>query len=158
GFSAVHRNALQAAKGEQLGRAAVLDDVAVDVHRADRIVYADRAALDAAGQDTAEERIAIEQSREHLELARHIESWRRHVADDRLEERRQVAFADAVLKPRIARAPGRIERGEIELFVIGVEIEEQLEHLVEHFRGARVGTVDLVDDDDRTKAERERLA
>ena len=54
--------------------------------------------------------------------------------------------------------PARVEGREIELLVAGVEAEKELEHLVEHLGRARVGPVDLVDDDDRAKAERERLA
>ena len=80
------------------------------------------------------------------------------MADDRLEQRRQVALADVVGEARIAGAAAGVERREIELLVIGLEVEEQLEHLVEHFGGARVGAVDLVDDDDRLEAERKRLA
>ena len=82
----------------------------------------------------------------------------RDVADDGLEQRRQVALADVVGEARITGAAAGVERREIELLVVGVEVEEQLEHFVEHFGGARVGAVDLVDDDDRLEAERERLA
>ena len=60
--------------------------------------------------------------------------------------------------PGIAGAAAGVERREVELLVIGLEVEEQLEHFVEHFGGAGVGAVDLVDDDDRLEAERERLA
>ena len=62
------------------------------------------------------------------------------------------------VRPGIAGAAAGVERREVELLVIGLEVEEQLEHLVEHFGRARVGAVDLVDDDDRLEAERERLA
>ena len=62
------------------------------------------------------------------------------------------------VKAGIARAAARVERREIELLVAGVEAEEQIEHLVEHFGGARVGAVDLVDHDDRPQAQRQRLA
>ena len=82
----------------------------------------------------------------------------RHVADDGLEQRRQVAVADVVGEAGIAGAAAGVERREVELLVIGLEVEEQLEHFVEHFGGARVGAVDLVDDDDRLEAEAERLA
>ena len=66
--------------------------------------------------------------------------------------------ADVVGQSRITGAAAGVERREVELLVIGLEVEEQLEHLVEHFGGAGVGAVDLVDDDDRLEAERERLA
>ena len=62
------------------------------------------------------------------------------------------------VRPGIAVAARGVEGREIELLVIGLEAQEQLEHLVEHFGRARVGAVDLVDDDDRLEAERERLA
>jgi hypothetical protein len=54
--------------------------------------------------------------------------------------------------------PGRVEHREVELLVIGLEAEEQLEAFVEHFGGAGVGAVDLVDDDDGLEAQRQRLA
>ena len=61
------------------------------------------AALDAAGQDAAEEGVAVEQGGEHLELAVRVEAGRGHVADDGLEHRRQVAGADVVGECRHSR-------------------------------------------------------
>ncbi len=151
-------HALEPAEGEDLGRAALLDDVAVDVQRLDRHVDGQRSALDPAGQDAAEEGIAVEQRRKHLELAADIARRRRDVADDRVEQRRQVALANVVRHAGVAGAAARVEGREIELLVVGVEVEEELEHFVEHFRRTCVGAVDLVDDDDRLEAERERLA
>ena len=87
-----------------------------------------------------------------------VERGRRHVADDGLEQRRQIAVADVVGHARIAGAARGVERREIELLVIGLEVEEQFEHFVEHFGRARVGAVDLVDDDDRLQAQAKRLA
>ena len=78
--------------------------------------------------------------------------------DDGFEQGRQIAFAHVLGQPGIAVAARGVEHREIELLVIGVEQHEQVEHFVEHFERARVGTVDLVDDDDRLEAERERLA
>ena len=80
------------------------------------------------------------------------------MADDRVEQGRQVTRAHVIGRPGIAGATARIERGEIELLVVRLKIEEQLEHLVEHFGGTRVRAVDLIDDDDRLEAKRERLA
>ena len=70
----------------------------------------------------------------------------------------EVARADVVGEPGVAGAAAGVERREVELLVVGVEVEEQFENLVEDFGGAGVGAVDLVDDDDRPEAERERLA
>ncbi len=62
------------------------------------------------------------------------------------------------VRPGIAVAAAGVEHREIELLVIGLERQEQFETFVEHFGGAGVGAVDLVDDDDRLEAQRERLA
>src|SRR3546814_3871801 len=78
--------------------------------------------------------------------------------DDLLEQRRQRAVAHIGVGAGIAVAAAGEEDGEIELVVIGVEADEQIEHLVEHFLRARVRPIDLVDDDDRLEPERERLA
>ena len=80
------------------------------------------------------------------------------MADDGVEQGRQVAFADVVGGAGITGAAAGVERREVELLVVGFEVEEQLEDFVEHFGRARVGAVDLVDDDDRLEAERQRLA
>jgi len=44
------------------------------------------------------------------------------------------------------------------LVIVGIEADEQVEHLVEHFGVATVGTVDLVDHHDRAQAQAQRLA
>src|SRR3546814_20153356 len=80
------------------------------------------------------------------------------MADDRLEQRLERALARIGAFRGVAVAARGVEDREVELLVIGFERQEQLEHLVEHFGGARVATVALVDDDDRLEAECERLA
>ena len=51
-----------------------------------------------------------------------------------------------------------VEHREIELLFLGVEVDEEVVDLVEHFLWARVGAVDLVDDDDRRQVRFERFA
>lgn len=153
-----HGDAIEAFIGEYLGGAARFDHFALQVQCADRHADLEPTALDPAGQDAAEERIAIEQRREHREFAIGIEIGFGDVRDDGLEQRQQVAVAHAVVHARIAGAARGIEHRKIELVVVGVEIDEQVEHLVEHFLRATVGAVDLVDHDDRAQAEAERLA
>ncbi len=52
---------------------------------------------------------------------------------------------------------GAVEDREVELLVGGVERGEQVEHLVDDFHRARVGAVDLVDDDDGLQSHLQRL-
>jgi hypothetical protein len=51
-----------------------------------------------------------------------------------------------------------VEHGEVELLLGRVEVDEQVVDLVEHFLHARVGPVDLVDDQQRRQPALERLA
>jgi hypothetical protein len=111
-----------------------------------------------AGQDAAEEIVAVEQGDEELERAIGIGRRRRHVADDGLEQRREIAFADIGGQPGVAVAARRVEHREVELLVIGVEQHDQIDPLVAPVGRARVGAVDLVDHDDRLEAQRKRLA
>ena len=89
----VGRHALQPAEGHDLGRAAGLDDLAVIIERVDRHVGLDRTREDQAGQDAAEEIVAVEQGHEELERTVRIGRRRRHMIDDLLEQRLQRAFA-----------------------------------------------------------------
>ena len=50
-----------------------------------------------------------------------------------------------------------VEHGEIELRLVGVEVDEEVVDFVEDFLRARVGAVDLVDDDDGRQLGFERL-
>jgi hypothetical protein len=94
-FGAFDRHAIEAAEREDLGRAALLNDIAVDVERLDRRVHLQAAALDPAGEDTPKERIAVEQGGEHPERAV-VDARRRDVADDGVEQGREVSGADVV--------------------------------------------------------------
>ena len=51
-----------------------------------------------------------------------------------------------------------VEDGEIELVLLGVEIDEEVVDLVQNFLRARVGAVNLIDDNDRRKLGFESLA
>ena len=105
--------------------------------------------LDPAGEDAAEERVAVEQGGEHPERAGDRRAaagtWLTMVSNKGVKSPERTSSVEA----GVAGAAAGVERREIELLVARVEVEEQFEHLVEHFGRARVGAVDLVDDDDR---------
>lgn len=58
---------------------------------------------------------------------------------------------------RPAVASACVKDREIELFLACVEVDEKIEYFAENLFGARVGTVDFVDDDDRFQVELERF-
>ena len=154
----VHRHAIEPAERQDLRRATRLDDIAVIVERVDRLVGLHRARVHAARQDAAQEIVAIEQRHQEGERRVLVQVGRRHMVDDRLEHRDQRALARVHVGRGIAVAARGIEHREVELLVVRVERHEQVEHLVQHLLDARVGAIDLVDDDDRLQAQRQRLA
>ena len=131
------------------------------VELADRHLVADaHAAVEHPADGDAPQVVArIEVRHQHLQAALGVAARRRHVLHDRVEQRAQVA---APARPRSSAGRARpgvgVEHREVELFLGGVEVDEQVVDLVQHLLGARVGTVDLVDDDDRGEAALERLA
>ncbi len=62
------------------------------------------------------------------------------------------------IERRRAVARRRVHDRRVELRLVRLELDEQVEHFVVHAQRIRAGPVDLVDDDDRRAAERERLA
>ncbi len=61
------------------------------------------------------------------------------------------------LVARVAVDGARVDDREVELRVVGAEVEHELEHLVDDLVRARAGTVDLVDDDHRLEPVLERV-
>ena len=78
--------------------------------------------------------------------------------DDRVQQWTQIV----ALVLRIARggADARVgvEHGKVELILVRVEIDEEVVDLVEHLARARIGTIDLVDDNNRGQPALERLS
>ena len=74
-----------------------------------------------------------------------------------VEQRPQVLAGDVGRERRRARLGAGVEHREIQLVLDRVEVDEQVVDLVQDFLDARVGPIDLVDDDDRRQAPLERL-
>src|SRR3546814_4045197 len=130
---------LKAPKGKNLGRTARFDHLAVGFEVLDRHFHLQRAAGDAAGEDTADEIVAVQQRHQELERAVTVGDRLRHMIDDGFEHRRQIPRTGVRVEAGIAVAAGGIEHREIELVVAGVEADEQIEHFVKHFLDALVG-------------------
>ena len=121
------------------------------------------AALDPAGGDPADGDPAdvvgeVERRAEHLQAGRRGRRRGRDLLDDQVEQRLDVARG----RRRVVRGEPALARGEdvgeVELVLVGAELDEGVEDLVEDLVGPGVGAVDLVDDDDRPELVGERLA
>ncbi len=124
----------------------------------DRHVDVELTRINTPGQDAADEIVAIEQGDEEAKFGVGVDVGLRDVRDDRLEQRRQSSLACIDILAGITVATRCVEHRKIELFIARAHRDEHVEHLVEHFGGAAIGTIDLVDDDDRAQAQRQRLA
>ena len=90
GHDLVHRHAIQAAEGQQLGQPAGFDHRAVAAQHLHRHVDPAHALLDAAGQHAAQEVVVFQDAGDHGERQVRLHRRRRHVAQHQVEQRRQI--------------------------------------------------------------------
>ena len=155
GFADV--DALQPVEREQLGDLGRLNG-AVQLAHGDGVADLHAAVEDAADRDAAEIVARVEVGDEQLQRRVRVAARRRDVLDDGVEQRPQILARRAWIARRRADPRVGVEHREIELILGRVEIDEQIVDLVQHFLRARIGPVDLVDDDDRRQPALERLA
>src|SRR6478609_4942917 len=127
-------------------------------HHEDRIANLDDAAEDLADRDTADVVAPIDVGHEHVEGLFRLRERRRDVVDDRLEEGSHVLLLLAEVVHHVAVAARAVNDRGVELLLGGIELHQELEHLVVHLGRVRVVAVDLVDDDHDLQAVGERLA
>ena len=157
GFRLVHGGAFDAAESQHLGNTAGLDQLAIMIEHLDALVRLDRSRSNASGDDAAEIGIGFQNGAEQAERA-FLHHRRLDVAEDQIEQRLHAVVVRTLKRRRHpALLGGAVENREIELLLAGVERREQIEHFVDDFDGARVGAVDLVDDDDGLEAHPQRL-
>ena len=80
------------------------------------------------------------------------------MSKERLEQRLEILAGHVGVERRLPGARVRVDDRELDLLLVGVEVEEQRVDLVHDLRDARVGPVDLVDDEDHVQLQLERLA
>src|SRR5258708_2084645 len=115
-------------------------------------------ALDPPDAEPAEVWREVDRGDEHLERRRGITRRRRHLGHDGVEQGREVHGRDIHVHRRHTLARRRVDDGHVELRLVGLELDEEIEHLVVHAHGVRTRPVDLVDHHDGRAAELQRLA
>ena len=93
--------------------------------------------------------ISLERGHQHLERRIELAFGRRNFIIDRLHQRFKVRRLVGHVFLGDAGFGGGVDDGEIELVIVGVELHEKFEHLIDDLLNARVGTIDLIDHDDR---------
>ena len=135
-------------EAEQLADAAPFD-TAVIPNQGDGLAVADRAVVDLADHDPAQEIGIIEGGHLHLQGLLRIADGGRHMAQDRVKERLHVVALDRHGRLGIAGHAATKQIGEVALVVVGAQFQEQVEHLVDGLFGVDAGPVNLVDEHDR---------
>ena len=128
------------------------------VAHGDLLVLADRAALNAPDGDAADELVIVERGNEHLERRGGVLRRFGDILEDRVKQRLKIGARHVRRIGRRSLAAGAEQHRGVKLLVRGVEIHQQLEHLVHDLVDALVGAVDLVDDNDHAVAELQRAA
>ena len=123
----------------------------------DLLIDADGTALDAADADTADIVVIVDRGDEHLHGRRGVALRRGNIVDDGIEQRVEI---HARLVRRVAGDAlprGAEQRRRFELLVRGVQVEQQLKHLVHDLLDAGIETVDLIDNDNDLVTQLQRL-
>ena len=123
----------------------------------DLLVLVDRAAFDAADAHTANEFVIVDGRDEHLQRPVFIALRGIDIVDDCLKQRDEIRALVVGAVGGRALAGGAEDRRGIELFFGGVQVEQQLKHLVHDLMHTGVRPVDLVDDNDDLVAKLQRL-
>jgi hypothetical protein len=79
------------------------------------------------------------------------------VVNDRLKQRGEIGERRVEIERRGTVARRGVDDGRVELRVIGLQLDEEVEHLIVDAHGVGARAIDLVDDDDRSPAQSESL-
>ena len=136
GTGALGGDALERLGDEELGDLGVLDR-AVDAAPRHALAALEVAVDDATERESPEVRRGVEVADERLEPVALFVLRGGHVVGDRLEERREVARRGGRVERGPALARARVEDREGDLVLVGVEVEEEVLHLVRRPRSTR---------------------
>src|SRR6267142_3597981 len=156
-FGALDIHALQAAERKQLGDLHLLYR-SVEFGNANLFPGAQRAVEDAGNRQPSQIVAVIEVGYENLKRVVLIAFRSRNGRQNRIEQRTQSFAGRLRLVRSRSRFRIRIQHREIKLIFVSVEVDKEIVNLVEDFLRARVGAVDLIDDNHRLQTGFEGLA
>ena len=123
----------------------------------DFLVGLHAAALDPADADPAHIVVIVDGRNEQLQRRRLVRVHGRDMVEDGIEQGREVLPLVVGIARGGARPARTEDDGAFQLVVGGVQVDEKFQDLVLHLGDARVGAVDLVDDDDQFMLKFQRL-
>ena len=131
--------------------------IVVVAHR-DLLILLEHAALHTANGDTAHELVVVDGADQHLEGLIQIGLRRRDIVQNGVEQRLEIRAYHVRGVAGGAVAGGAEQHGAVQLLSRGIQIQQQLQHLVDDLVDTLVGTVDLVDHHDDPVTQLQRTA
>ena len=119
----------------------------VVAHR-DLLILLQNAPLNAANGDAPHKLVVVDRTDQHLERLIQISLRRGDIVQNGVEQRLQIRAHHVGGIAGRAVAGGAEQHGTVQLLIGGVQIQQQLQHLVDDLVDPLVGAVDLVDDHD----------
>ena len=110
----------------------------------DGLAHFEAAPLHPANADAAHIVVVIDVGEQHLGGALQVPLGAGDLVDDHLKQRRHVRAGGVGVQGGVAVPGGGVAHGELQLVVVGAQLDEQVQHLVHHFRGAGPGPVDFI--------------
>ncbi len=130
----------------------------VVVAHGDLLILLQHAPLDTADGDTSHKVVVVDGADQHLEGLVKVGLRRGDIIQNGVEQRLQVGAHHVGGIAGGAVAGGAEQHGAVQLLVGGVQIQQQLQHLVDDLVDALVRPVDLVDDHDDAMTQLQRPA
>ena len=130
----------------QLGQtAAHLQVGVVPVAHDHFLAHLGNTVLDAADADAAHELVVVHRGHQHLEGSLGVALGRLDGAQQSIEQGDQVGAGHIRVQAGGAVTAAAEQHGAVQLFVGSAQVHQQVQHLVDDFLDAGIGTVDLVD-------------
>ena len=124
----------------------------------DLLILFDGAALDAADGDASHKLVIVDGGDQHLEGGVRVHIGSGDIIQNGVEQRLKISACRVGGVGSRALTPRAEQHGRVELVLGGIQIQQQLQHLVHNLVDALVGTVDLVDHYDHPVAQLQGLA
>ena len=131
--------------------------IVVVAHR-DLLILPEHAPLHAADGDAPHELVVVDGADQHLERLIQIGLRRGDIVQNGVEQRLEVGALHVGGIAGRAVAGGAEQHGAVQLLGGGVQIQQQLQHLVHYLVDALIRPVDLVDDHDHAVPQLQRAA
>ena len=157
GARLVGGDAVERLRDVELGHLRLLDRP-VRPAPGDLLALADRPVQDSQQGEAAHVRRSVEVRDERLQRMVRVVRGRRNRCEQSLDERPEVGGELIGLEAGLTGACVRVHDRELDLRLVGVEVEEELVDLVDDLCRPGVGAVDLVHDEDDRELRLERLA